>query len=120
MNLEFIPASENICLFELLGSAGILPAKKAGWKPALPGSEIQDDMRFRVIKSLTIKDPHLGKESGEDKLSILDIRAELDDGTAVLIEMHMYVLGELKAFARAVNKTGGINVGDTSHSSPQA
>jgi len=30
-------------------------------------------------------------------LSILDIRAELDDGTTILIEMHMYGLGELKA-----------------------
>jgi len=51
----------------------------------------------RVIKSLSIKNPFLDKESGEDKLSILDIRAELDDGTAILIEMHMYSLGELKA-----------------------
>ena len=33
----------------------------------------------------------------EDKLSILDIRAELEDGTTFLIEMHMYGLGELKA-----------------------
>jgi len=51
----------------------------------------------RVIKSLNIKNPFLDKESSEDKLSILDIRAELDDGTAILIEMHMYGLGELKA-----------------------
>jgi len=51
----------------------------------------------RVIKSLTIKNPYLDKESGEDKLSILDIRAELDDGTTVLVEMHLYGLGELKA-----------------------
>ena len=51
----------------------------------------------RVIKSLAIKNPFLDKESGDDKLSILDIRAELDDGTAILIEMHMYGLGELKA-----------------------
>jgi len=51
----------------------------------------------RVIKSLTIKNPYLDKESGEDKLSILDIRAELSDGTAVLVEMHLYGLGELKA-----------------------
>ena len=51
----------------------------------------------RVIKSLTIKNPYLEKKSGDDKLSILDIRAELDDGTNVLIEMHMYGLGELKA-----------------------
>ena len=51
----------------------------------------------RVIKSVTIKNPYLEKESGEDKLSILDIRAELDGGTTTLIEMHMYGLGELKA-----------------------
>jgi len=30
-------------------------------------------------------------------MSILDIRAELDDGTTILVEMHMYGLGELKA-----------------------
>jgi len=51
----------------------------------------------RVIKSLAVKNPYLDKESGADKLSILDIRAELDDGTTILIEMHMYGLGELKA-----------------------
>ena len=51
----------------------------------------------RVIRSITIKNPYLDKESEEDKLSILDIRAELYDGTTILIEMHMYGLGELKA-----------------------
>jgi len=51
----------------------------------------------RLIKSLTVKNPYLDKESSADKLSILDIRAELDDGTTILIEMHMYGLGELKA-----------------------
>jgi len=51
----------------------------------------------RVIKSLSVKNPFLDKESGEDKLSILDIRAELEDGTTILVEMHMYGLGELKA-----------------------
>jgi len=51
----------------------------------------------RTIKSVTIKNPYLDKESGQDKLSILDIRAELDNGTTVLIELHMYGLGELKA-----------------------
>ena len=51
----------------------------------------------RIIKSIVIKNPYLDKESDEDKLSILDIRAELDDGTTILIEMHMYGLGELKA-----------------------
>jgi len=44
-----------------------------------------------VIESLSIKNPFLDKESGGDKLSILDIRAELDDGTTILIEMHMWV-----------------------------
>jgi len=51
----------------------------------------------RVIKHVTVKNPFLEKESIEDKLSILDIKAELDDGTTILIEMHMYGLGELKA-----------------------
>ena len=51
----------------------------------------------RIVKSLTIKNPYLEKESPEDKASILDIRAELEDGTAVLIEMHMYGLEEIKA-----------------------
>ena len=51
----------------------------------------------RVIKSITIKNPYLDKKSSEDKLSILDVRAELDDGTTILIEMHMYGLGELKS-----------------------
>jgi len=51
----------------------------------------------RVINSLEVKNPYLDKESSDDKLSILDIRAELDDGTAILVEMHMYGLGELKA-----------------------
>jgi len=51
----------------------------------------------RVIKSISIKNPYLDKKSSEDKLSILDVRAELNDGMAILIEMHMYGLGELKA-----------------------
>ena len=51
----------------------------------------------RRIKSVVIKNPHLEKESDEAKHSILDIRAELEDGTAVIVEMHMYGLGELKA-----------------------
>jgi len=42
----------------------------------------------RVIKSLTVKNPYLDKESSEDKLSIQDIRAELDDGTTILIDYH--------------------------------
>jgi predicted transposase/invertase (TIGR01784 family) len=40
----------------------------------------------RVIKSIRIKNPNMDKKSTEDKLSILDIRAELDDGTDILIE----------------------------------
>ena len=51
----------------------------------------------RIIKTLTIRNPHLEKRSEADKLSILDIRAELEDKTSVLIEMHMYGLDELKA-----------------------
>ena len=51
----------------------------------------------RIIKSINIKNPFLDKDSNEDKLSILDIRADLEDGTTILIEMHMYGLGELKA-----------------------
>jgi len=50
----------------------------------------------RVIKSLTIVNPYLEKYSSEDKLSILDIRALLDDGSTILIEMHLYDLDDLK------------------------
>ena len=75
----------------------------------------------RVIKSISIKNPYLDKESGEDKLSILDIRAELDDGTTILIEMHMYGLGELKAktirsWARAFGED--LEVGDSYTTQP--
>ena len=51
----------------------------------------------RIVKSVRIKNPNLDKKSVEDKLSILDVRAELDDGTDILIEMHMYGLEQLKA-----------------------
>ena len=50
----------------------------------------------RKIKSLTIVNPCLEKHSKEDKLSILDIRAQLDDGTTILVEMHLYDLNDLK------------------------
>jgi predicted transposase/invertase (TIGR01784 family) len=50
----------------------------------------------RVIKSLTVVNPYLEKHSKGDKLSILDIRAQLDDGMTILIEMHVYDLGDLK------------------------
>jgi len=51
----------------------------------------------RIVKSVRIKNPNFDKKSIEDKLSILDVRAELDDGTDILIEMHMYGLEQLKA-----------------------
>jgi len=50
----------------------------------------------RIIKSLTVVNPYLEKHSKEDKLSVLDIRAQLDDGTTILIEMHLYDLDDLK------------------------
>ena len=50
----------------------------------------------RVIKSLTVVNPNLERHSKNDKLSILDIRAQLDDGAAVLIEMHLYDMFDLK------------------------
>jgi len=50
----------------------------------------------RIVKSISIKNPFLDKEANEDKLSILDIRAELEDGTNILIEMHLHGLNELK------------------------
>jgi len=51
----------------------------------------------RMIKSLKIVNPYLEKESSDDKYSILDIRAELNDSTNIIIEMHMYGLHELKS-----------------------
>ena len=50
----------------------------------------------RIIKSLTVENPYLEKRSRGDKLSILDIRAQLDDGSTTLIEMHLYDLEDLK------------------------
>ena len=50
----------------------------------------------RIVKSISIKNPFLDKETDDDKLSILDIRAELADGTNILIEMHLHGLSELK------------------------
>jgi len=50
----------------------------------------------RRIKSLTFISPYLERHSKEDKLSILDIRAQLDDGSTILIEMHLYDLDDLK------------------------
>ncbi|MCL2088979.1 MAG: Rpn family recombination-promoting nuclease/putative transposase [Oscillospiraceae bacterium] len=69
----------------------------------------------RKIKSLTIINPYLEKHTKEDKLSILDMRARLDDGTTILIEMHLYDLDDLKyktirSWARAYGEE--INSGD--------
>ena len=50
----------------------------------------------RTIKSLSVVNPYLEKYSKEDKLSILDIRAQLDDGSTTLVEMHLYDLDDLK------------------------
>ena len=50
----------------------------------------------RKIKTLTIMNPYLDKYSKDDKLSVLDIRAKLDDGSTVLIEMHLYGIDNLK------------------------
>ena len=46
----------------------------------------------RVVSDLTVVNPGLEKASVADKLSVLDIRAALDDGTTVCIEMHLYNL----------------------------
>ena len=51
----------------------------------------------RIVKSISIKNPFLDKAADKDKLSILDIRAELEDGTNILIEMHLHGLSELKS-----------------------
>jgi predicted transposase/invertase (TIGR01784 family) len=51
---------------------------------------------LRKIESLTIVNPYLERQSKGDKLSILDVRAQLDDGTTILIEMHLYDIDELK------------------------
>ena len=50
----------------------------------------------RKITDLTIVNPALEKASGDDKLSILDIRAILSDKSTACIEMHMYDLKEFK------------------------
>jgi len=51
----------------------------------------------RIVKFVRLKNPNMDKKSIEDKLSILDIRAELDDGTDVLIEMHLHGISQIKA-----------------------
>ena len=51
----------------------------------------------RVVKNILLKNPNMDKKSVEDKLSILDVRAELDDGTDILIEMHLHGISQIKA-----------------------
>ena len=51
----------------------------------------------RVVKNVLLKNPNMDKKSVEDKLSILDVRAELDDGTDILIEMHLHGISQIKA-----------------------
>jgi predicted transposase/invertase (TIGR01784 family) len=51
----------------------------------------------RIVKSVRLKNPSMDKKSVEDKLSILDVRAELDNGTDVLVEMHLHGINQIKA-----------------------
>jgi len=67
----------------------------------------------RVVKSVRLKNPNMDKKSIEDKLSILDVRAELEDGTNVLVEMHLHGKSQLKAkivrsWARAYSEELGV------------
>ena len=60
----------------------------------------------RIVSSLAVVNPSLEKAAVEDKLSVLDIRAILSDGTTVCVEMHLYdLLGlkykSLRSWARA-------------------
>ena len=43
-----------------------------------------------MITDLIVINPYLEKADADDKLSIIDIRARLNDGTSILIEMHLY------------------------------
>ncbi|MCL1884815.1 MAG: Rpn family recombination-promoting nuclease/putative transposase [Defluviitaleaceae bacterium] len=51
----------------------------------------------RIVKSVRLKNPNMDKKAIEDKLSILDVRAELDDGTDILIEMHLHGISQIKS-----------------------
>ena len=46
----------------------------------------------RVVTGLTIENPILDRASLKDKLSVLDLRVRLDDGTSASVEMHLYDL----------------------------
>jgi predicted transposase/invertase (TIGR01784 family) len=66
----------------------------------------------REIKSLAIANPGLERKDEGDKMSVLDIRARLADGTSILIEMHLYDMGEfkyktLRSWARAYGEELG-------------
>ena len=50
----------------------------------------------RIITDLDVVNPFLERAAVDDKLSILDIRAELDDGSDACIEMHLYDIDTLK------------------------
>jgi predicted transposase/invertase (TIGR01784 family) len=50
----------------------------------------------RVVTDLTVVNPSLERVAIEDKLSTLDIRATLEDGTSICIEMHLYDVVDLK------------------------
>ena len=50
----------------------------------------------RAVKSVEVLNPYLEKRSKEDKHSILDIKARLEDGSVILIEMHLYGMLDLK------------------------
>ena len=63
----------------------------------------------RIVKNVRLKNPNMDKKSITDKLSILDVRAELDDGTDTLIEMHLHGISQIKSkiirsWARAYSK----------------
>jgi len=54
---------------------------------------------LRRIESLVIDNPNLERLSKDDKLSTLDVKASLSDGSAVCIEIHLGDIAELKAKA---------------------
>ena len=50
----------------------------------------------RIIDALTVVNPYLERVIDKDKMSVLDIRAILSDGSTVSVEMHLYGLTEFK------------------------
>ena len=49
-----------------------------------------------IVADLTIENTFLERRSKEEKLSVLDIRATLNDGMKILIEMHRYDVEDIK------------------------